>query len=99
MSRPRKHRVVSIEPGVTYFKPRAVPLSRLEEITLTVSELEALRLCDCQGLDQTDAAKEMKISQPTFHRLLKAGRKKTSDALANGKAIKIEGGTYKLKRR
>ncbi|MCD4740621.1 DUF134 domain-containing protein [archaeon] len=99
MSRPRKQRIVSTEPGVTYFKPRAVPLSELEEIILTVSELEALRLYDYQGLDQIDAAKEMKISQPTFHRLLKSGRNKTSDALSNGKAIKIEGGTYRLKKR
>ena len=39
----------------------------------------------------------MDISQPTFHRLLEAGRKKLAEALVKGKAIKIEGGDYIIK--
>lgn len=96
MSRPRKHRIVSVEPNVTYFKPRAVPLSELEEITLSVAELESIRLCDFNALGQAEAAKRMGVSQPTLNRLLKSARKKISDGLSNGKAIKIEGGNYKL---
>jgi len=38
----------------------------------------------------------MKVSQPTLSRLLTSSRKKIADALVNGKAIKIEGGVYKM---
>ena len=62
MVRPIKPRRVFFEPNVTYFKPRAVPLSMLEEVELGVDELEAIRLCDLKGLEQTEAAKKMKIS-------------------------------------
>ena len=38
-------------PDVTYFKPRGVPLSDLEVVSLAVEELEALRLVDVEGLE------------------------------------------------
>ncbi len=99
MPRPKKHRIVEIEPNATYFKPRAIPLSELEEISLTVEEVEALRLRFLQGLSQEQAAKRMHVSRPTFGRILYSAGKKVSDALINGKAIKISGGIYKVKRR
>ncbi len=39
---------------------------------------------------------KMNISQPTFHRLVVSARKKIADAIINGKAIKIEGGNYRI---
>jgi len=87
--RPIKPRRVSFDPNVTYFKPRAIPLSMLEEVDLAVDELEALRLCDLKGLDQVEAAKRMKISQSTLQRILERARKKVAEALIDGKAIKI----------
>jgi predicted DNA-binding protein (UPF0251 family) len=95
--RPEKQKIVGAEPEVTYFKPRAVPLSGLKEVTLTVSELEAMRLYDLECLEQGEAAKKMGISQPTLNRLLKSGRKKLTKALTGGQAIKIEGGAYQVK--
>jgi predicted DNA-binding protein (UPF0251 family) len=68
----------------------------LEESIVTVDEFEAVRLKDLEGLDQEEAAKRMGISQPTFHRLILAARKKTADAITNGKAIRIEGGNYTM---
>jgi len=68
----------------------------LKEISLNVEEFEALRLKDFEGLDQTVCAKKMKISQPTFYRVISSARKKISDAIINAKAIKIEGGDYRL---
>ena len=53
-------------------------------------------LKDFVVLEQEGAAKKMDISQPTFHRLLLTARKKIADALANGKAIRIEGGNYTM---
>jgi len=42
----------------------------LEEVELGVDELEAIRLCDYKNLEQTEAAKRMKISQSTLQRIL-----------------------------
>jgi len=89
MARPLKPRRVLFNPGVVYFKPRAVPLSALGEVSLTIDELEALRLCDLEDLEQKTAAKKMKISQSTLQRILTSARKKVAEALAEGKAIKI----------
>jgi predicted DNA-binding protein (UPF0251 family) len=79
---------------VKYFKPRGIPMASLESVGLSVDEFEAIRLKDLEGLEQTVAADSMKISQPTFHRVIEAARKKVADALVNGKAIRIEGGDY-----
>ena len=89
MARPLKPRRVLFDPDVVYFKPRAVPLSMLEEVDLSIDELEALRLCDLKDLEQKEAAKKMKISQSTLQRILTSARKKVAEALIFGKAIKI----------
>jgi predicted DNA-binding protein (UPF0251 family) len=89
MVRPIKPRRVQFDPKAIYFKPRAVPLSILDEVELGVDEMEALRLCDLEGLDQVEAAKKMKISQATLCRILTSARKKVTEALIEGKAIKI----------
>jgi len=61
----------------------------LEEVDLSMDELEALRLCDLENLEQTEAAKKMKVSQSTLQRILTSARKKVALALVEGKAIKI----------
>jgi predicted DNA-binding protein (UPF0251 family) len=94
MARPKKCRWVCCEPSVNYFKPRGIPMTELERISLAVDELEAIRLKDLQLLEQERAATTMNISQPTFHRILESAHKKVADALVNGKAIRIEGGDY-----
>jgi predicted DNA-binding protein (UPF0251 family) len=71
----------------------------LDRVSLAVEELEAVRLKDLEGLDQEKAAATMNVSQPTFHRVLESARRKIADALVGGKAIKIEGGEYVVKRR
>lgn len=96
MGRPRLCRKVRSNPNVIYFKPIGVPLRTLEEVILPVEEYEAIRLKDLEQLGQEECAKKMNISQPTFHRLILSARKKIANAIINGKAIKIEGGNYKL---
>ena len=96
MPRPRRLRRVSFWPPITYFKPAGIRLAGLQEVILTLDEFEALRLKDFEGLEQEKAAKKMGISQPTFNRLLASARKKVVDAMVNGKAIKVEGGAYKM---
>jgi len=89
MVRPIKPRKIFFNPKTVYFKPRAIPLSALEEVELSLDEVEALRLCDLEGLDQVEAAKRMKISQATLWRILTSARKKVAQALIEGKATKI----------
>jgi predicted DNA-binding protein (UPF0251 family) len=96
MPRPKRFRSVRFQPNTTYFKPSGIPVRELEESVLTVDEFEAVRLKDLEGLQQEAAAKKMNVSQPTFFRLLDSARKKLADAIVNGKAIKIEGGVYKM---
>lgn len=66
----------------------------LEEVALAVEEIEALRLKDLEGLDQTDAAVRMNVSRPTFQRILVKARGKVAEALFHGKAIRIGGGDF-----
>ncbi len=89
MSRPRLNRRVCFNPNVTYFKPRGVPMSTLDIVELTLEETEALRLKNVDGLSQNECAKKMNTSQSTFQRILSSAYNKISDAIINGKAIKI----------
>jgi predicted DNA-binding protein (UPF0251 family) len=90
MSKHKIPRCLRFNPGVYYFKPQGIPLRLLEEVVLLPEELEALKLYEVDGLEETEAAKEMKISQPTFARILASANKKVSEALIKGKAIRIE---------
>lgn len=96
MARPFKCRRVAFLPGVTFFKPAGIPLRSLEEVQLSLEEAEALRLKDLEGLEQEEGAEKMNVSRPTFQRVLASARKKTADALLNGKAIRIEGGNFEI---
>jgi uncharacterized protein len=89
MPRPRKHRKVKCCPAAYYFKPRAVPLSNLEEVVLEIDELESLRLADFLALSHEKAAEQMKISRATFGRIVEKAREKIVDAILHGKALKI----------
>jgi len=93
MPRPTKCRKIDYRPETTFFKPAGIPVHDLEVVTLSLDELEALRLGDYEGLYHEDAARKMEISRQTFGNIIEAARKKTADALINGKALKIEGGT------
>lgn len=96
MPRPRKCRQIGFVPGVTYFKPQGIPLRFLEEVSLSFEEIEAVRLKDMEGLEQEQAAVKMQISRPTFQRILASARSKIATAILSGKAIRIEGGHYKI---
>ena len=94
MPRPLKCRRVCFVPGVTYFKPTGVSCRFLDEIKISMEELEAVRLKDMEGLEQEQGAEQMNISRPTFQRILASARQKIAEALLNGKAIRIEGGIF-----
>lgn len=92
LPRPYCSRIVAGRPAVSIFKPIGIPVRELEEIVMSLDEFEALRLADLEGLYQEQAAEKMKISRPTFSRIVDAARQKVADALVHGKALRIEGG-------
>jgi len=90
MSRPKKDRCVRCQPNAIYFKPRGIPLIHLDEVGLSLDELEAIRLADHEGLYHKQAAEKMNISRPTFGRILGEARRKLAEVLVEGKALRIE---------
>lgn len=56
---------------------------------LGADEMEALRLSDLLGLDQTEAARRMDVSQSTFHRILAGARRKVAASLVSGYPLTV----------
>lgn len=95
MPRPCRCRRIRCNPDANYFKPRGIPLHMLEEVNLTLDELEAIRLADLEEMYQEDAAKKMNISRQTFGNIINSAHKKIADVLLNSKALNIEGGVIR----
>jgi uncharacterized protein len=72
------------------FKPTGIPMTDIEKIILYDDELEALKLCDLDGVTQNEAGKRMGISRGTIQRLLSSAREKVAMALSQCKAIVFE---------
>jgi uncharacterized protein len=92
MPRPFTCRRVAGEPAASIFKPIGIPMRELEEIVMTLDEFEAIRLADLERLYQEQAADQMKVSRPTFARIIDAAHRKVAEVLVTGKALRIEGG-------
>jgi predicted DNA-binding protein (UPF0251 family) len=69
------------------FKPTGTALVYLKQIPLHHDELEALRLCDKEGLTQEEAGKSMGVSRGTIQRIITIARQKTAEALTGGHAL------------
>jgi uncharacterized protein len=95
MARPVQPRKIEYIPRATFFKPAGVPRVELEEVGLTLDELEALRLADLNGLYQEMAGPKMNISRSAFARILESARRKIADALVHGKCLRLEGGSVR----
>jgi predicted DNA-binding protein (UPF0251 family)/predicted Fe-Mo cluster-binding NifX family protein len=78
------------------FLPSGASGRGAETVVLTLDEAEALRLADLEGLYQQAAAQHMGVSRQTFGRIIESARRKTADALLNGKRLRIEGGVVEV---
>lgn len=94
MPRPRKRCRCRAYDGDKVFKPRSIPMHDLKTIRLELSELEAMRLCDLDGLDQESAGDRMGVSRGTIQRLLAQGRAKVLTAILETSALIIEKGAH-----
>jgi len=92
MPRPTCRRRIGFQPKAVFFKPAGIPLASVQEIVIGQDEVEAMRLKNLFGFPQEEAAGQMGVSQPTFHRLINSAHQKITDAIINGKALRIEGG-------
>jgi predicted DNA-binding protein (UPF0251 family) len=86
-------------PGERCFSPQYKRSVKLEGVALTIDEFEAIRLADLEELTHAQAARLMKVSRPTFTRILASAHLKVADGLVNIKAIKIEGGCCRIAQR
>ena len=89
--RHKKIRFIQKMPKTAQFSPRGNP-GRPDEVQLNIDHFEAIKLADYQGYNQTEGAKAMGISRPTFGRILREGRRILADALTNSKIIRIRTG-------
>ncbi len=89
MPRNKKPRYCREFGGFDLFKPSGIPLSQLELVEIDLDELEAMRLCDLEGLHQEQAAEAMKVSRGTVQRLLQSGRMKLLDVIFHGKGLVV----------
>jgi uncharacterized protein len=96
LPRPQCRRMIGRMPGCRLFKPSGPSGPAPEEVTVSLDELEALRLADYEGLYQEEAAERMKVSRQTFGRIIESARRKVASALVEVKALRIEGGEIEI---
>jgi predicted DNA-binding protein (UPF0251 family) len=63
-----------------------------EPVFLLFEEYEAIRLCDYEGNNHSEASAIMSVSRPTFTRIYAEARRKMASALVEGRSLVIEGG-------
>lgn len=89
MPRPRKKRFCRRYRADRVYKPQGIPLKDLEVVELSLDQFEALRLCDVERMDQTQAGEILGVSRGTVQRLLYGARQELLAAILEGKAFTI----------
>ncbi|NVM16364.1 MAG: DUF134 domain-containing protein [Candidatus Lokiarchaeota archaeon] len=98
MGRQTSMRYVKNPPSNFYFPSESKDPTVDNFIGLTVAEFEAMRLKHYISLNQKDSAENMSVSQPTFSRILDKAHQKITQALIEGKDIRVYGGNINLKK-
>lgn len=65
-----------------------------ETVTMTLDELETIRLLDCAGMTQEESSVMMNVSRTTVTAVYESARRKIADCLLNGKRLVISGGNW-----
>ena len=97
MGRQTSKRYVKSPPSNFYFPVQTDDPLNEDFIGLTVAEFEAMRLKHYISLNQKDSADNMSVSQPTFSRILEKAHQKVTQALIEGKEIRVYGGNIEKK--
>ena len=67
-----------------------------EPIVMSLDEFETIRLLDREGLTQEQCAERMGVARTTVTAIYESARRKTAEALVDGKRLLIRGGNYRL---
>lgn len=94
MPRPYKARRICKTPISQKFGP--LDMQGGEGIEMTLEEFETLRLIDLLGCTQEECARQMEVARTTVQAVYNSARKKTADALVNGRQLFIQGGNYSI---
>ncbi len=78
---------LGVTPPITGLTPN--PPRSLEPVHIDRAELEAFRLVDLEGLSQEEAGQRMGISRGTVWRLVQSARRKTAQAMTEGRPLQI----------
>lgn len=92
MPRPRKPRNCACPHRANFkavYKPAGIPMKELNAVELFHDELEALFLCDAQGMTQEQAGNCMGVSRGTVQRLVSAARCKVATCLVKQQALVV----------
>jgi predicted DNA-binding protein (UPF0251 family) len=65
------------------------PIRNADPVLIEIAELEAFRLVDMEGLSQEEAGQRMNVSRGTIWRLVQSARRKTAQALTEGRPLQI----------
>jgi uncharacterized protein len=90
--RPRNIKKIFDPPKFKGYKPYGYYGNKSHSIFILFEEYTALRLCDYELMTQSEAAREMQISRPTFTRLYESARRKIATALAEARTLEVEKG-------
>ena len=88
-TRGRLPKPVSIGKTPTINQMIPIPVGNTTPLYLESAEVEALRLVDFEGLSQAEAGERLGVSRGTVWRLVQSARKKTAQALIEGRSIRL----------
>ena len=95
MPRPIKCRKVCCLPKVSEFVPSG-ETSDANSVVMAVDEYETIRLIDKENFSQEECGKYMHIARTTVQQIYESARRKLAEVVVDGKALRIEGGEYRL---
>ena len=87
MPRPKKPRLCREFEGLRVFIPCGMDREEARYFRIPFDQLEALCLCDVEGMTQAQAGARMGVSRGTVQRLLSAARRTVGMALLHSQAI------------
>ena len=93
MPRPQRCRRIYCFPDFWSFSPGE---EENGTITMTLDELETIRLMDHEGQTQEECARQMDVSRATVTGIYESARRKVAKCLVEGKRLIIAGGKYRL---
>ncbi len=74
-------------PPTTSFAPN--PVRCIDPVYIEFAEVEAFRLVDLEGISQEEAGQKMGISRGTIWRLVQSARRKTAQAVSEGRPLYV----------